>query len=229
MLKSGAFICLSLSILFASFSCIDESAKNIDSEVYFSPSYSLPIGQIQIVPEDIVGSNYFQNIDTSVVSDTISYFWYDSAFYEAGPGYYDTIVSRAFDFSTISDRLDATTSLMIRLNVINDFPTEMFVQLYFNDGNNNVLDSLFDSGYVRIDPAPVDNQGNITGPSLLRNYDTYLDRSEIDMLTQVRNLNIYIRVGIINNNIEFVKLYPNYKIDLNLAFRIGLNMNLGDI
>jgi hypothetical protein len=229
LIKPGTLIALYLLVLFCAIACIDNSAKKMNKEVFFNPSYSLPIGPAQIVAKNIINSSNFQNIDTSIDSDTIGYFWYDSVFYNDGPGYFDTLVIENFDFSTISDKLDIAKSLMIRLNVTNGFPTDILTQLYFDNGNNVVLDSLFNSGYLRIISASINSDGNVTNPSVLRNYDTYLNRSEIDLLKQARNVKLFIRIELRHNDIEYIKLYPYYTIDLDLALRIELDMNLGDI
>ena len=228
-IKKGTLTGLYLSILFCTIACIDQSVKNIDKDVYFNPTYSLPIGPMEVIAKDIINTTNLQIYDSSVASDTTSYFWYDSILYNDGPGYFDTIITRSFDFSTISDKLDLARSLMLRLNITNGFPTDLLMQVYFGDGNIVAIDSLFNAGYLRIDAASINSDGVVTNPFILRNYDTYLDRSEIDRLKLARNVTVFIRVGLRNNNVKYVKLFPNYRIDLDLALRIELYMNLGDI
>lgn len=228
LIKSVALKSLLIVILLCSVKCIDKSVYDVSKNVYFIPSYSLPIGPAQVVAKNIINSTNFQTIDTATARDTTGYFWYDSVFYDAKPGYIDTIIDEKFDFSTLSDKLNLTKSLMIRLNVSNGFPADIFVQLYFNNESNQVVDSLFNSGYLKIVSASVNTQGNVTNPSILNNYDTYLDRSEIDRLILARDLRLFIRVETKHSGTPYIKLYPEYRIDLDLAFRIELDMNLGD-
>jgi hypothetical protein len=228
-MRTGLINGILTAILMSSMACIDNSAKHINNSVYFNPSYSLPIGPAAITAGKIFNSNHFQKVDTSAIDDTVGFFLYDSAFYDAKPGYVDTTISKYFDFSTLSDKLDVTKSLMIRLNVINGFPTTILVQLYFENGNQQTLDSLVISGPLKIESANSNSEGIVTSPFILNNYDTYLDRSEIEMLKQVRVLRLFVRVETINPDVPFIKLYPDYRIDLDLALRIELDMNLGDI
>jgi hypothetical protein len=45
-------------------------------------------------------------------------------------------------------------------------------------------------------------------------------------LQQVQRLFLYIRINTSQQDVDYVKLYPNYRIDLHLAFRAELEMNL---
>jgi len=202
---------------------------NVNKNVYFNPSYSLPIGPTQIIARNIFNSTNFHLVDTTGITDSVGYFWYDSNFYDARPGYFDTMVVKKYDFSTLSSKLKVAKSLMIRLNVINGFPADIFVQLYFDNEGNQVIDSLFNSGALKIASAAVNTLSVVTNPFILNNYDTYLDRSEIDHLILARDLRLFIRIETKNEGIPYIKFYPDYKIDLDLALRIELEMNLGDI
>jgi hypothetical protein len=101
--------------------------------------------------------------------------------------------------------------------------------LYFSDGNNEVLDSLFDDGLLRIEAAKINEEGLVADPAVLRNFDTYLDETEVDMLQQVQRLLLYVRINTSQQDVDYVKLYPDYRIDLHLALRAELEMNLNDL
>ncbi len=210
-------------------SCIDKSVENINNSVFFNPTYSLPIGPVQFTAKDIINSSGFKLIDTSKVSDTTGYFWYDSAFYNDNYGYFDTVILIDFTFSSISDKLDETKSLMIRLNITNGFPTNLFTQMYFGDANNLVIDSLFTNGFLKIPSADVNDNGEVANPFLLRNFDTYLSQGKIQTLKKVQYVHLFIRVVTKKRNGSYVKLYPTYTIRTDIAIRIELYMNLGDI
>lgn len=228
-IKKGILIGLYFSILFCTIACIDESVKNIDKAVYLNPSYSLPIGPIEVIAKEIINTTNFQIYDSSVAADTTGYFWYDSVLYNDSPGYFDTTIVRSFDFSSISDKLDLAKSLMLRLNAANGFPTDILTQLYFGDGNGFVLDSLFSAGKLRIPAASTNSNGDVISPSVLRNYDTYFDRAKINRLKLARSVIIFTCIELRKDNVEYIKLFPFYRIDLDFALRIELDMNLGDI
>jgi hypothetical protein len=225
---SGAYKCSMIFILLCSVACIDNSVKDINKKVYFNPTYSLPIGPAQITARSIINSYHFHPIDTSTVPDNVGYFWYDSSFYDASPGYVDTLITKNFDFNSLRSKLDIAKSLMFRLNVSNGFPSDILVQLYFGGAGNNLLDSLFDPGYLRIASASVDKDRIVTNPFILKNYDTYFDSTRIARLKLAQFVRLFVRVETQKTDVPYIKLYPDYKVDLDLAFRIELLMNLGD-
>ena len=108
------------------------------------PEYSLPIGSETIYMEDLV-EDYFVGLinipDTSLMSDTLSVFYYDSLFY-INPLIFEYEGERTFDFRSLNEKTDYITSAMIRTNCVNGIPARFYFQVFLFDIAHQLVDSV---------------------------------------------------------------------------------------
>jgi hypothetical protein len=140
---------------------------------------------------------------------------------EAGLTYYliyaDTIYS-VDDTTRFETSLpeDVVTQLQINLKTVNELPFSMELQVYMEDENNAVLDSVFDSQGVVLAPAQVDSDGKLIAAIEDENSSTF-DTEKISILDSVAYLRVKSKMLVANEGVNFVKVYATYSMDYELS------------
>jgi hypothetical protein len=107
------------------------------------------------------------------------------------------------------------------LNVENEFPFDINVQVYFVDDNFIIIDSLMQSSQKLIESCTVDGNGDLLSAT---NSQSVISINQA-LLDNVKNSTKIILVGSIataNNGTTPVKLYSNYKMDFDLGVKANL-------
>ena len=149
----------------------------------------------------------------------------DSADYsmedEAGLAYYliyaDTIYS--VDDTTgfepgIEDNV--VTQLQVNLKTINELPFDILLQIYFEDINRMVLDSVFDGQGLVLAPAQIDSDGELIVIPEDENSSTF-DKEKINVLDSVAYLRVRSQMLVANEGELFVKVYATNSMDYELS------------
>jgi hypothetical protein len=227
-MRKVAYFLLFTAMLIAA-SCVKDSVSNINDSTLVSPSYSVPIGLLTYSLSELAPGmlDLETEVDTALIPDTIPLIQYNNLFVP-NPGSFDTVHIKDFNFSSIQNFLENTTSLMFRLNITNGLPTTNQLQIYLVDEADVVIDSLFNDGYYTIDNALLNDNDSIEEPLVVRNHDIYLTAQEIDNLTQVREIIVYTNMLIDNQERRVLIFRPEYTLSIHLALRAGLEMEIGD-
>jgi hypothetical protein len=213
--KYGLIILITAAILQ---SCIKDDVTNIQDNLLVSPTYSVPIGSISFVMDDIIGSSAFDTIpaDTSLTNDSV-FFFNDKRYAMPPDSYVDTVFLGTYDFSSLQEWIDKATYLMFRLNIENAIPAEVLVQVSLLDGSQNLLFSLL------IPPGLI-----IPSESIVSPYDTDpLTITEIQLLPDARYVQVYVRLKIQPASSD-VLYYSNQYFDVQIGVRIGLESNISE-
>ena len=222
ILQYGLIIMLVTEIM----ACTDNLNKAVSDKIVYQPEYSLPIGPVsyslgQIMPLSVLGPS----TDTVALPDTTYPILYDEHSYR-NPSGHDTLFILPYDFSILADQAQKVRALMLRVNYTNEFPTYSDLQVYFMDGNSNVLDSLFIESLYRLEPAEIDRSGMVVAP-FIGQKDTELDSVKIRHLVNSKFLGIYIFVATIRSGQNVVHLYSSSSLDLQFAVRAWLEIPVG--
>ncbi len=173
-------------------SCFKTKLDSISDKITWSPNFSLPIGDVSFtLPEDEV-----DNIDVGDFYTPPPQLWYDTL---------------EFDISGMITYRESIMSLMFRINMTNEFPTQSEIFIFYPEHGQAVdySRSLTGSEPIEISPGKIDAEGKVTIPSK-RQVDIKLTDSQIDDLmtsprliirTVVRNM--YITQEIKNNLAEY--------------------------
>jgi hypothetical protein len=214
-----SYIILVLPFALFTISCLDNFNRDLDT-VYYNPSYSVPIGPLeyslgQIMPPEAL----IPLLDTSFLADTIPLIVYNDSFFFINPKLgYDTTFIEPVNLDMLGDYSDYIVSLMIRSNITNNIPTELSLQIYLLDGDNNRTDSVYKEGKVRIRMPDINQEGVITEP-YFETIDTYLDQEEIDNLLQTSAIESYIYLKTYDGNTRVLHVWSSNGIGLQLAIR----------
>jgi len=118
------------------------------------------------------------------------------------------------------------TRALVRLDMQNGFPVEMYGQVYFTDVNYNILDSLFYINEERLlSAAEVDANGRVL------DFSRKVTKIEYDKerLEKLRNCEYIIYAGQANTtdaaSDDIVKIYSDYRIKFDVGFEVDVEID----
>jgi hypothetical protein len=140
---------------------------------------------------------------------------------EAGLTYYliyaDTIFSVDDTTSFETGELEeVVTQLQVNLKTVNELPFYMDLQVYLENENQVVLDSVFDNQGVVLAPAQLDSEGKLVIITEDENSSTF-DNEKIGILDSVAFLRVKSRMLVASEGADFVKVYATYSMDYELS------------
>lgn len=193
---TGVLLAVSSILLFA-ISCLKEMPESLPDKLEWNPEFAFPLG------EDRFGLNAKSGFDTSLLEyDTIT----------GLPGWIeeDTIFLEGnmdFNLSSILENMESVNQILLRINIYNEFPHEVYSQAYFRDAGMNTIDSMFAEGPVSTDPGQVKADGSSITPGYTRK-DVSFDREKLLFL---RNSNsTFFRAGFPLTEVDS-SLIPYYR------------------
>jgi len=217
-LKIGLFFLILLMMT----GCLDENILKVSRDIEITPSYSLPLGPLEC---DI--NEYLESLDT------VSFPWPDSLFYNDTlyPNPHPYLTQNGinyFNFNSLVNDVSRVENIMFRLMVSNGYPTITITQVYFADENQVPIDSAFADGPHVLQPAAIDADGIVTAP-----YEEIVDVTMspffIQNLGNIRYVNIKSIIYTTRHDIPHVKFYTSYVYHVNIAIRIQLRLNTGEL
>lgn len=131
-------------------------------------------------------------------------------------------VQDTFDFKV--DNIDQVQQLLLRSDIINEFPMDAKIQIYFTDGSYNVLDSLVTDNTVIVPAGDVNfTTGAVTKATEKISIFTY-DRARIDKIVGSEKLLVKAVMNTAGSVGQNVKIYSNYRLQVKLAAQAQLNV-----
>jgi hypothetical protein len=201
-------------------SCIKDNfdLDRLSTEMEFEPGFAAPF---------LYGS--FDMDDLVDVLDSNDYSLED----EDGLRYYlvyaDTIYSVdetvALDFELTEDMV---TYFQIKLGAINEMAIETHMQIYLEDENHVVLDSVFDMQGIVVKPSSIDSDGKLLEASENGNSSTF-DEEKIGIIDNIAFMRISTMMQPTKLGEPFVKIYASYALDYELSMSANVKINTGDL
>jgi hypothetical protein len=202
--------------------CIDENIFKVSKDIEITPSYSLPLGPLSYNIND-----YLESLDTVSFPFPDSLFYNDTLYPNPSP-YLAQSGSNFFDFNSLTTDISRVENVMFRLIVSNGYPTNAITQVYFADENQVPLDSAFADGPYPLEPAAIDADGIVTAP-----YEEIVDVTMSPYFVQnmgnIRYIIIQSVIYTTRPDIRQVKFYTSYAYRVNIAVRIQLRLNTGEL
>ena len=212
-----------LSTLIGS-ACLDNFNRDLDT-VYYNPSYSVPIGPVSHTLSDIMPYLALPGpIPDTLLPDTVAFplLIYDDVLFFRNPEEgFDTIFYEPFDMQSITQQTEYIVSVMFRSNILNGLPVNTSVQVYYIDGQGQVIDSLYDSGRTSIPSALKNERDSILEPQFTT-IDTYFDETEIQHLIDASELGLYMHLQTLQSGDDTLRVYSDQVFDVQLAVRVEL-------
>lgn len=201
-------------------SCIQDNF-NLDvlsDEMEIEPAIVLPL---------IYG--FFDMDDLAEVLDAEDYSLED----EEGEKYYlvypDTIywLDETVDYSGDVDE-DVVTYLQVTVNTVNELAIRMALQVYMEDENHEVLDSLFDGQGVLLEPSRIDSDGKLIEATEDENSST-IEEDKISIINDVAFLRFRAGMHSTKGEEDYVKIYASYALSYEMSFEVHTVLNTGDL
>ncbi|MEL7339918.1 MAG: hypothetical protein AAGM67_05470, partial [Bacteroidota bacterium] len=119
---------------------------------------------------------------------------------------------------------DILESAGLLLLTENGFPLELGVQVYFLDGGDQTLDSLFTDLRPILSAAAVDEVGRVSSASAERQEIT-LDQQKLSALLEAEKIAIRANVSTTDAGSVPVRIYEDYGLGFKLGLRSQLNVS----
>jgi hypothetical protein len=183
-------------LLFVAVSCMKDRPEELPQHLVWNPELAFPLSK------DTFGLNAESGFDTSLFElDTITGLpdWFEE----------DTIYLEGFmDFgvSSLLNNLENINRILLRVNIYNQFPHEVYSQAYFVDDAMNYIDSIFHEGPETTGPGQVNKDGSVT-PAHSRK-DAVFDRERVFALGSATS--VYFRAGFFVSDVDST-LIPYYR------------------
>jgi hypothetical protein len=170
--------------------------------------------------------------DLTEVIDSTSWVLED----EEGLSYYllitDTIysVEETIEADFTDSDLDGSmvTGVQINLRTVNELAIQVELQVYLEDENHVVLDSLFDNNGVVLNPARIDSDGKLIEATEDENSATF-DSDKVEMLNDVAFTRMSWRMLAANEGEDFVKIYATYSLAYEMSIWALFRLNSRDL
>ena len=192
-------------------SCLKDMPDSLPEHVVWNPDFAIPLG------DDTFGLNAKSGFDTTLLElDTLTGLpaWVDE----------DTIFLQGtmdFNLSSILGNMESINRILLRINIYNEFPHEVYSQAYFKDGANNTLDSMFLEGPVTTPPGKVSPGASSITPGYTRKDVVF--RKERLLSLQYSNTT-YFRAGFFVSQVDSTLIphyrYFEYKVDVGAMVEI---------
>ena len=128
------------------------------------------------------------------------------------------------DFDDGDLNADVVTGVQISMRTVNELAIQIELQVYLEDENHVVLDSLFDNNGVVLNPAQIDSDGKLIQAAEDENGATF-DSDKIEMLNNVAYTRISWRMISANEGEDFVKIYAAYTVAYEMSIWAMFRLN----
>jgi hypothetical protein len=202
-----------LSIFFFS-SCLNDLPESISSDVEVNTSLAFPIGETSLELNEISGFNE----DLLQINPlTNKPYWVE---YEEIP----LVYSMSFEVGDIYQSAEEIVQLVFRLNIYNEFPSDVEIQLYFFDSNGFMQDVLFQNGPLELKAAKVDENGTVLSKTHEKK-DIVFESGRIQNLQLVNTLTVSVVFSTKGIDENLVQYYQNYHVDIQIGVKADLRFN----
>ena len=193
--RTGILGSICILLLIAA-SCMKDRPEELPQHLLWNPELAFPLSK------DTFGLNAESGFDTSLLElDTLTglpeWFKEDTIYLE---GFMD------FGISALLNNLENVNSILLRVNIYNEFPHEVYSQAYFVDDAMNYIDSIFHEGPETTGPGQVDKDGSVN-PAHSRK-DAVFDQERVIALGNATS--VFFRAGFFISDVD-TSLIPYYR------------------
>ncbi len=139
---------------------------------------------------------------------------------------YTSVDTVLYEFTETVEEID---SVLIRSSITNGFPFDAWVQIYFLDQNDQILDSILPSVNEKvIEAGKINSKGRVSEEST-KITDIKYDQDRVDNITGAAKLAIFTRLQTVNGGQDFVKVFDDYEITLKIGMKVDGSVQLGSV
>jgi len=140
---------------------------------------------------------------------------------------WDFIIEDTVDFTF--EKIEELVYINFKINITNGFPVDSKIQIVITDSLYNPLDSLFPTAQYVIQSANMGPAPDYKVTTPVHKYtEVNLSQTRLTNLTNARKMLIIATLNTKNNGNDIVKFYSDYMIDVRMAARAQLKVNLNN-
>ena len=211
-------------------SCLKDIRElNEVESLSYDPSFSVPIGSLDYLLEDIMppDSLFDYEIPDSLIQagnlDTMILLYNDDLLFFQPPVGYTACFREPVNFSNLSPQMENLRSAMLKTIIRNSLPLSIEVQGYLLGNNEQIIDSLISTGRMEI-PAPLtDENGVVAEPAEATIYAHY-NSDKTDALMDVNEILIYMHLDTYVEDRDTLRVYSWNGLELEIGLRADLTI-----
>lgn len=123
---------------------------------------------------------------------------------------------------------DVVTYIKMSVGTLNELAIKMVLQVYLEDENHVVLDSLFDNLGIYIAPSQVDSDGKLIEVTENENSSTF-DSYKLGILDQIAHIRVRAGMHAEKGEEEFVKIYASYALNYEISLTANARINTNEL
>lgn len=210
----NSFLVLIISIIMLFITCLDDIPEDFDtSEIDWNPNISIALGSISLGMNDESGFNT-SLLELDPIDSLPIWFLEDIDI----PLNY----TMAFDIEELSSFTGEFNRVKLRINAYNGFPVTVIGQVYFQDADSVIIDSVFADTPLILDGGEVNNDG-ITITPLYEQNDIIFSKNKMDSIQNTKSIKIQGEIQNVAIDTNLVFYFPNYKINIQIGVQMELN------
>ena len=186
--------------------CLKEDLNKISDNYQWKPSISLPLRSIIFTVEDfIVPPSDIDPGNVSVFSKSIN-----------------------FRFREIYTETEYIDSLMLRMDIKNNFPAQLKVSAYYMDSSGSILKNIVANSHLTLKKPVMDESGSITQTENLL-YDHSLKKADLPILEQTESILIRVLIEDLERTPQVLNKSDEWSIDISIGLRSSMNVPVDEI
>ena len=127
-------------------------------------------------------------------------------------------------FNVNFDSYDNVRYIEFKMAADNQIPLGIDVQLYFADENENIIDSLYTNNTNILSPAPVDQNGEVTGVATETITFATIDAAKFDRIQTAKKLIVegsFFTTDASASNAPIVNLKSDQEVNIRMGMKVG--------
>jgi len=216
-LTTLSLLAIMLPVMFSCLKEMPESGEDLPQSLQWNPDLAFPLGF------DSFGLNAESGFDTTL--------WELDTLFPHLPLWVDEVSVEMtgrvpFDLASLSQDIDHINEVLFRLNLYNGFPHEVLAQAYFVDINENLIDSMFATGRIPVNPGGIVGDGETIDPAVLRK-DVVFDHDRLEPLEQATEIILSALITDHSENIDtaMIDYYRNYHFDVDIGVMVSITLD----
>jgi len=198
---------------------LDHTNSNVSNVILISPHHLNYLITGHANPGGVYAQNFMQDTSKFTVDIEVEL----------------PLYGRAWDFNIIDtidyrfDMIKEAEYAKFKIHILNGFPIDARLQIYFADDNYVYKDSLFTTTQELILSAPIGPAPayRVTTPRY-KYTEALVNVNKLKNITDARHIIIKAALSTTNNGQDIMKIYSDYEIDVRLAIEAQLNVNLNN-
>ncbi len=190
-------------------SCVKEDLSKISSDFDWNANLSLPVSSISMNSAGFRGGTslveLYKVIGMVIYTETVE-----------------------FDLSEIFTKTEYVDSLMLRLDIDNNFPAEIEVFAYYMDESGRVVRNIISDTSLTLAKPDIDAEGNITSVKHVL-HDESFSKKDIPDLLKTKQILLRVFIRYLDVSTEVVNKIDDFSIDINIGLRSSVTVSVDEI